>query len=873
MASPIDLLPDLRTVPLARDLADHGDRPALLTVDGEISYRELAARVAATARRLGTRRRLVLLTTGNTVDAVVGYLAALAGGHPVLLAPAEHTDTLVDAYDPDVVLGPGRQGTPQVHERRDGSTHDLHPDLALLLSTSGTTGSPKLVRLSHTNVQANAEAIATYLDIQDTDRAATTLPMHYCYGLSVINSHLLRGAALILTDLSVADTCFWDLLRARGGTTFAAVPYTFDLLDRVGFAGMDLPRLRYVTCAGGRLAPDRVVRWADRGRRAGWQLVVMYGQTEATARMAYLPPELAATRPGSIGVPVPGGSFRIEPVDGQPDGTGELVYTGPNVMLGYAHHPADLRLGRRVAELRTGDLARRGDDGLYELVGRRSRFAKICGLRVDPQRVETVLETHGIRAACLGDDDTLIVAVPAGTDGTRVRRLVRRECGLPGRAVRVLVLDTLPRLATGKLDYPAVRQAAAQQPDSAGTETDGGAGGGPVDLCRLYAEVLDRDGVTEQDSFVSLDGDSLSYVEMSVRLEQALGHLPAGWHTRAIRDLHPSRQPSRRRWRALETSVAVRAAAIVLIVGSHLPVFHLKGGAHLLLAVAGFNFARFQLTGADRRHRNRHLWGSIGRVAVPSIIWIALAWALTDDYRLSNILLLNAVLGPHDGRSEWHFWFVEALVYILLALAALTALPWVDRAERRWPFGLPVALLVVGLIGRYELFGLAAYPDLPSAVVVFWLFALGWAAARATGVAQRVAVTVVALATVPGFFGELGRELLIVAGFALLVWVPHVPGTALLNRVAALLAGSSLYIYLSHWQVYPRLDDVPRWLVLVACLVVGIGVARVAEWISGRITAVRRSTGRRTVPAGWFSQGRGTIRPGSPTAAGGRPRQ
>ena len=138
--------------------------------------------------------------------------------------------------------------------------------------------------------------------------------MHYCYGLSVINSHLAAGASLLLTDLSVVDACFWDAVRAHRVTTFAGVPYTFDLLDRVGFADMDLPSLRYVTQAGGRLAPARVREYADLGRRRGWDLFVMYGQTEATARMAYLPPDLAATSPSSVGVPIPGGSFSLEPL-------------------------------------------------------------------------------------------------------------------------------------------------------------------------------------------------------------------------------------------------------------------------------------------------------------------------------------------------------------------------------------------------------------------------------------------------------------------------------------------------------------------------------------------------------------------------------
>lgn len=836
MLNPSDLVPGTPgvTSPLfARGLAAYGGRTALLTGDGEaLTYHELAERVRDSATRLGAGRRLVLLAGANTVDAMVTYLAALSAGHPVLLVPGDNEEavhSLAAAYDPDVVACSDGTGRWRLDERRSGSAHRFHPDLALMLSTSGSTGSPKLVRLSSENVQANAESIATYLGIGADDRAATTLPPHYCYGLSVVNSHLLRGAALILTELSVADDAFWELFRAARGTTFAAVPYTFDLLDRIDFAGLRLPHLRYVTQAGGRLAPERVRRYAELGRRDGWDLYVMYGQTEATARMAYLPPHLAAAHPEAIGVPIPGGSFHLAPHPDWPDeDTGELVYSGPNVMLGYAEHPSDLALGRTTGELRTGDIARRTADGLYEIVGRRSRFAKILGLRIDPERVEALLHRDGFSALCAGNDDRLVVAVAGGddTDPGRVRRLVTGEYGLPPRAVRVHVLPELPRLATGKPDYEAVR--ALHAPD----ELD------PSDLRRLYAEILDRTDVTEDSSFVSLGGDSLSYVEMSLNLERALGHLPSDWHTRPIRELRRPAQPRKvSRRRTLETGIALRAAAIVLIVGSHIHVVYVKGGAHLLLAVAGYNLARFHLTpSAERRERVRHGLRSLARIVVPSLAWIALVLPLTDDYGLSNLVLLHSVLGPHDSETAMHFWFVEALTYILVATVALLGLRSVDRAERRFPFALPMSIAALGLLMRYDVFGLRERGHVPSAAVIFWLFALGWAAAKADTTGRRLLVTGVAVATIPGFFpGEPVRDAVVVTGFVLLVWVRRLPSLARINSVAGVLASASLYIYLTHWQIYPLLDHISGWLALLASLLFGIGYHAVATWTMRRI--------------------------------------
>jgi acyl-CoA synthetase (AMP-forming)/AMP-acid ligase II len=858
--SPVDPGIDPRVVPFARDLAAHGDRVALVTAEGELSYRDLAARVAGVARRLGAERRLVLLAGANRVDALVTYLAALAGGHPVLLVPGDSPASLaaaVAAYDPDVVVGPADGGW-RIEERRALPAHPLHPDLALLLTTSGSTGSPRLVRLSHQNLQANAEAIAGYLDLRATDRAATTLPMHYCYGLSVINSHLLRGASLILTSRSVADPGFWELFREHRGTSLAGVPYTFDLLDRVGFDRMRLPHLRYVTQAGGRLAPDRVRHYARLGRRQGWRLFVMYGQTEATARMAYLPPDLAEARPQCVGVPIPGGSLRLEPLPDWPEpDTGELVYAGPNVMLGYAETRADLALGRTVTELRTGDVARRTGDGLYEIVGRRSRFIKLFGLRIDLHRVEAALARHGVTACCVGDDRELVVVATGDRDTGALRRLAARESGLPVRAVRVHAVAALPRLANGKPDYRAVQAlaratgpvapaagaaplaAAGSPPATLGRPPDPGA-----DLRALFAEVLGRRDVTDESSFVSLGGDSLSYVEMSVRLERALGRLPDQWHTTPIRELAATAARGARRGRTVDTTVALRAVSIVLIVGTHATLFGIAGGAHLLLGVAGFNFARFRLGAEPRRTRVRHIGRSIARVAVASMTWIALAFLLTDDYSPANVFLLHYLVGS-DGGHDWHFWFIESLVYIQLAALAVLALPLVDRLERRFPFGLPLAPTALGLVTRYEL---VPGVELPTPAVAGWLFTLGWAAARATDWRRRTVVTLAVVATIPGFFGDAPREAVMIVGLVLLVWVTRLPSLGPLNRVAGVLAGGSLYIYLTHWQVYPHLMGVSPLLALLASLAVGVLYAAVVTRVGGALAARWRDR-RRPVAA------------------------
>jgi len=815
--------------PRVLDLRAHGDRVAIHTPTGRLTYAELADRVDDVARRLGPTRRLVLIEGSNTLESLTTYLAALTHGHVVLLAPAgDPAGRLAEAWDPDVVAGD------TLRERREGTAHDLHPDLALLLSTSGSTGSPKLVRLSHENLRSNAASIADYLGLTPDDRAITSLPMHYCYGLSVVHSHLLVGAGLVLTDLSVVDECFWRLAEDSGATSFAGVPYTFEQLECSGFGQRRLPTLRYVTQAGGRMTPDRVARWREHGRRAGWDLVVMYGQTEATARMAWLPPDLAATHPEAVGVPIPGGAFRLEPVDDLDEpGVGELVYSGPNVMQGYAVAPTDLALGAAVTELRTGDLAREVD-GLWEIVGRRGRHTKLFGLRIDLDHLESQVD---VDVRCVVVDDTLHAFTDRPRTADRVATALAAAAGLPASAIRVTTLPALPRTASGKPDLAALTEH-ARALDLAAPGT------GPVTpelLRQEYAVVLGRPDAAATDSFVGLGGDSLSYVELATRLTQRVGDLPDDWHTRPIAALAEPR--ATRAGTRLDTSVVVRASSILLIVGSHANLWMVMGGAHVLLAVAGWNFARFQLSSDTRTGRLRHGLTSLAQLVVPTSLWIGLVGILGGYYAPATVGFLNQALGPDHWTRQWQFWFVEALVWTSLAVLALLAVPALDRLERRAPYGLAIGLVLAGLAVRFTWVGLEASGETSRYTlgVVAWWFLVGWAAVRADTTLRRWTVVVLTAVGTLGYFGDPGREALIVGGIALLVFVPSLRVPRRLVGPATTLASASLFIYITHWLVYPRWQDSVPVLATVLSLAVGIAYWRLMRPLQHHVARLARA--------------------------------
>lgn len=440
--------------------AAHGERVVAIDTGGrEVSGRQLAEAVRASEEalaRLGTRT-LGLMFCSNRLSDVALYLACLRQGHVPLLLPADMPARQVEAlrahYRPQWVAGldpadAGPVGQP------DAPPVLLHPSLALLLSTSGSTGSPRLVRLSREALQANAASIAEYLQLGPGERAILSLPMHYSYGLSVLNSHLLAGGSVVLGGPGIISPDFVPLMRRHAVTSLAGVPYMYQMLHRTGFFQQDLPALRTLTQAGGKLDERLARRVHEHALAAGRRFFVMYGQTEACARISYVPPEQLARKMGSIGVPIPGGHLDLDPH------TQELVYEGPNVMLGYAESREELALGDVMkGRLPTGDLARRDEDGFFFLEGRIKRFIKVYGNRIGLDEVERALEDLlQLPVAVAGRDDRLVVWMETGDAAlvAQASALVRQQFGIHPSATQCRAVDALPLLASGKKHYAAL---------------------------------------------------------------------------------------------------------------------------------------------------------------------------------------------------------------------------------------------------------------------------------------------------------------------------------------------------------------------------------------------------------------------------------
>lgn len=460
-------------------LAHRGDQPALIApAEGaRLGFTELGVRVEALAELLRAAvapRQLVFLAPGPDLQAVLLYFACLRARLPVCLAEpqAEPLARLTRIYRPALLLAPdtlvipegytpGGSLVPGYTAARPASSSEAvaHPDLALLLTTSGSTGSPKLVRLTARNLEANARAIAEYLALGPEERAVQSLPMYYSYGLSVLHSHLLAGGSVVLTPHSFMRPEFWRDVDEQRATSFAGVPYMYETLRRLRFDPARHPSLRTLTQAGGALRRELVTHFHDRCVAAGARLVVMYGQTEATARISYVPPGRLSEKAGSIGRPIPGGQLRLEPLEGMDGAGAELVYEGPNVMMGYAESPADLALGDvQQGVLRTGDLGTVDAEGYFTVVGRLKRFAKLFGRRVSLEDVEREVESaFPVRAIATEAGERLRLCVAADeavADDALVAHLAR-FLAVPPAAIALRRMAELPLTATGKKDYKA----------------------------------------------------------------------------------------------------------------------------------------------------------------------------------------------------------------------------------------------------------------------------------------------------------------------------------------------------------------------------------------------------------------------------------
>ncbi len=346
---------------------------------------------------------------------------------------------------------------------------DAFPDLsgaglACILFTSGTTGEPKGVMLSHGNLVANTRSIISYLHLKETDSILSVLPFFYSYGSSLLHTHLAVGGTVHIESQFVYPNKALERMAKERITGFAGVPSTFALLlHRSNFKNMQWPYLRYVTQAGGAMAPSLAERLGDVLPDA--DIYIMYGQTEATARLSYLPPDRFADKLGSIGKAIPGVELRVVDEKGyqvSPGQIGEIMARGENIMQGYWGQPEETAKVLRNGWLYTGDLARVDEEGFIYIESRKSDIIKSGAHRISPKEIEEVMAAWpGVHeAAVTGLPDPILgeaiwaFVVPEGNralDHKAIIRYCRNNLASFKVPHKLVELTELPKTTSGKV--------------------------------------------------------------------------------------------------------------------------------------------------------------------------------------------------------------------------------------------------------------------------------------------------------------------------------------------------------------------------------------------------------------------------------------
>ena len=439
---------------------------------GELYYADIA-QLSQSILSTVPQRALCFLLVENNIGGIAWTMGMLNSRMLVPLILNIKTEDslhqhLLDTYHPTYICAPESLNVQGLEiaslfgyklTKVSDNCAKLHEDLSHLLPTSGSTGSPKLVRHKYENIEAAGLNISTFFELKESDRPLMVLPLYYTMGLSMVFSHLKVGATILITSLSMTDLNFWKFIKEKQATSFTGVPYSFQILNLMRFFRMDLPHLELLTQGGGKMPTDLNIKFAEHCRDKGKRWIATYGQSECTARMAYLPAKWALDKVGSIGIAVPNGELSLIDTNGNPITTprteGEMCYRGKNVTMGYATQQTDLALGdERNGYIRTGDLAYFDEDGCYYIVGRMGRFLKLFGMRVGLDECEQIVQTEcGVECACVGTDEKMIVYIVDTNKQNEVKDTLVHKTHIVATSFEIRVIADIPKNEAGKKLY------------------------------------------------------------------------------------------------------------------------------------------------------------------------------------------------------------------------------------------------------------------------------------------------------------------------------------------------------------------------------------------------------------------------------------
>lgn len=459
----------------------HNENKIALTDDtGEtMSYGQLQNFILNFKNVMPTRS-VVFILCSNTIGAVATFLACIENKVvPLLLGKDLDRDllrNLIDVYQPQYLIVPGNMEVEFNNYILVSKINNflvlytkfpqyaVNEELSFLLTTSGSTGSPKLVRHSYKNVYFSYKQVAEFFGFTANDIGLADLPINYTMGLSVICSHLYAGSEVVLTDYNLINKEFWKIFNTKGITDITGVPFSYEVLDKLGFFLKDYPTLKILAEGGGRMNDVLFQKVALYCEQYSKKFYATFGTTETTARLAYLDPALAISKICSIGRAIPGGQLSLLDVEQcipieEMIAEGELAYRGDNVTMGYANCKEDLNKNdERKGYYITGDIAKRDKDGCYYIIGRISRFLKLYGLRISLDQCENIIsDEFKIDCACLGNDQKMIIFLENKEILEEVVSYISKKLGLYKKCFVSKYIEHIPRNNNGKVMYSQLK--------------------------------------------------------------------------------------------------------------------------------------------------------------------------------------------------------------------------------------------------------------------------------------------------------------------------------------------------------------------------------------------------------------------------------
>ena len=842
-------------VPFWLALERFGDRMALRDAAGaSVSYAELAGRGDSFARSLPARVALIAIEARNEFDSIVAYVGCLRAGRPVLLLAADDAEqnrTICAAMRPEATYAKTARGWSLQTAGSSGGAHP-HGDLAVVLSAPGLA---RLVRLSNRGVAADAAAIAGMAGLVAEDRTVLTLPFHQFAGMTLLHAHLAAGAAVMLTESNVAEDSFWEFARCGAATSLALVPYHVDVLEAVGLAQHLPPTLRVLIQAGGRLAEERVRKLVRLGEKKKFQFCALYGQTEAPS-MAVLSAADAMAHAGTVGRVCPGGAFEIRDEQGQAVAEagvqGELVYRGYGTMMGYAATRADLARAAQMDALRTGAVAAVMSSGYVRVYGRMDRFAMLNGLRINLDEVEEFLDQAGHKVACIGDDQRLAIVTQGKADQRTIRMLVGARYKIQPSHVVVVESAQLPRDAAGTIRHAALAELTTRQAPRRSTKSAG------AGLREAMAMALSRKTIADTDTFTSLGGDSLAFLEVYLALERQLGHVPPRWETRTIAELEALAPRAEMKMR-LPFSLLVRLAAVAEVIGLHAHSWTIGGGAFVLLALSGYSMSQFQRANILEGRAGRILSTMFPRLLI-AYFSIVLAYDAYDGSLNALWLLLLGNFSRENSTFIEPLWFIPAYLQVVLLFLAIAAIPVVRRAFKTspWQSGLAFLTGALALRAGTDLFTTDAILLMRSPISILHLFALGWCMHQADTNGRKVVMTVIAAAVAFAFWNtNVGQSIFIAACCVAVLWIDSVSLPKKVGHALTVVGSASFFIYVFHMLpvhvlvfAYPLQEQVPGALLLLPILGISVALGVAAHTgVNWAVSAARRALQKRAPEA------------------------